>query len=231
MVTTYTTHQKVASMLQVDEFATGTGISGYNNLPNVEEVERFINWAEDWIDKETGHAWRSTTVTDEYHDVRTGTTGWGRYAYVGVYGEVPIYLKHREIYSLDSGQGDKLEVWDGAQWLDFLGAGYTEGRGEDYYVDETLGVVYFRRHQPRYSKRGVRVTYRYGSPPGGTVPLDIEEAATILAGIKLLEFRDYVRMIPENTDRYAIESKVRELYNTRLPDLIKNNKELRYAQW
>jgi hypothetical protein len=228
MVTTYTTHQKVASMLQVDEFAAGSGVSGYDELPNVGEVERFINWAEEWIDKETGHAWRSTTVTEEYHDVRTRR---GYFAGAGLYGEIPVYLKHREIFTPDSGQGDKLEVWDGAQWLDFLDGSYTVGRDGDFYVDETLGIIYFRRHRPRYSKRGLRVTYRYGSPPGGTVPLDIEEAATILAGIKLLEFRDYVRMIPENTDRFSIESKVRELYNTRLPDLIKNNKELRYAQW
>ena len=106
MATTYCTTYDVADFLRIPITA--------NTTPNKAQVEKIINRKEAEVDRRTGHAWRSTKVTREVHDLPLlYTFGWG----------TPIFLQHRNIYELDASKGDKIEIWQGASatWENILG--------------------------------------------------------------------------------------------------------------
>lgn len=194
--TTYSTPELVASLLRLIVPSTGARlVFSASTDPTVAEVNNWILEAEDVIDRDTGHAWRASTITDEYHDVNGNGFGFAQ-------NEIPIRLRHRSIRSLVSGT-DKIEVWDGSSWLEYV-ATKTEGRGNDFWVDYTNGIIYFVGAIPYYSDKGVRVTYRYGET---SVPKDIQEICTKMTALKLLENDDYIKILPEGVSQYAIASK------------------------
>ncbi|WP_457556323.1 hypothetical protein [Candidatus Pyrohabitans sp.] len=227
MATTYTTPEKVASLLQIDKFPTGTGVSGRNSYPNTEEVERFINWAEDEIDRRTNHAWREVQVT-ETHDAEIlrepsfPSPMYYRMTRPYFTWTCIVHLQHRNIRQLSSANGDKLEIWDGSQWKDLLTTG-TEARDGDFWVDYTNGTIYLKE-LPAHRRASVRVTYRYGET---SVPKDIEEAATLLAAIFLLESEDYTMLLPEGTDKYPLQAKA-EVWKKRVEQILESRREILY---
>lgn len=195
----YTTPQKVAGLMRLIDQDTQARLVFTNSTdPSLVEVERSIVGAMDHIDKATHHAWRARQITDEYYDIPVPFSGMYRR-------EIPLHLKHRKINALVSGT-DKIEIWDGDSWVDLVLStnGYTEGRGDDYWIDYEKGIIYFVTERPYYANRGVRVSYRYGDP---SVPGDIEEAATKLAAVSLLETDDYVVTVPEGVSTYEVASK------------------------
>lgn len=195
----YTTPQKVAGLMRLIDQDTQARLVFTNSTdPSLVEVERAIIGAMDHIDKVTHHAWRARQVVNEHYDVPVPFSGMYRR-------EIPLHLKHRKINALVSGT-DKIEIWDGDSWVDLIlsANGYTEGRGDDYWIDYDRGIIYFVGERPHYANHGVRVSYRYGDP---SVPGDIEEAATKLAAVSLLETDDYVVTVPEGVSTYEVASK------------------------
>jgi len=75
-----------------------------------------------------------------------------------------VDLHHWEVRTFISGSGDKLEVFDGSVYVDWLTAGKTEGRNNDYFLNARQGRIYFQKGIPRAWRYpdGVRITYRYG---------------------------------------------------------------------
>jgi len=185
----YTTHAKVSSLLQCGTF-------GESTEPTSSEVETFIMRAEDKIEQETRKAWRAVTVTDEYHDywgvVRTPL--WYKYN-LSVWGASWVKAKHRPLQTFTSST-HKIELWDGSDWVDLVLAAnsYTEGRGDDYYIDYDQGKIYFVDMKPLVGRNTVRLTYDYGH---SSVGLDIEEAATKLAAIEVINSTDKTVLIAE----------------------------------
>lgn len=176
MATTYCSVQDVADFLRVDISDTTT--------PNITQVEKLINRKEDEIDRRTGHAWRERTATTEVHDLPIiYEFGWG----------TPIFLRHRNIRTgssgeLQSGSGDKLEVFSGAS--DGVGSGaaaYTDITDTPvgvYELEPEYGRIYMRGFIFTVMRKNrIRITYRYGDT---TVPGDIEEACIKLTAIELL---------------------------------------------
>lgn len=150
--------------------------SGSTN-PTSTQVESFISSAEEKVEKATLHAWRTTTVTDEYYDIPIVSNS-KRYQ-VGV----PIYLKNKSIKTIDGGEGDKIEVWNGSAYEDWVST-KTEGRNEDYWLDYNRGVLYLKTHYLRgFGDRRLRLTYRYGE---ASVPEDITEATALKVAIMLV---------------------------------------------
>jgi hypothetical protein len=177
MTVTYCTAQNVADFLQVTAFSTTT-------TPTSTVVETRINEAEDYIDNYTGHAWRETTVSNEYHNI-------DRY-YVRTTG-FPVFLNHRHVRELDSEEDDALEVWDGNSWTDWLSeSSRTEARNRDYWLRYEDGVLYLRKWT--IYPVGVRVTYRFGET---TVPKPIQKAAILLTAIDLVGSDDRSVLLPE----------------------------------
>jgi hypothetical protein len=208
---TYTTEAKVASLLRLQESVTQTRlVFSTSTDPTLAEVTTFILQAEDEIDNDTHHSWRAATATDEYHDVNWLTQS--------------VKLQHRKIRTMISGT-DKVEFWDGSTWNDLVLAanGYTEGRANDFWVEHASGRIYFVATRPYSPDKGVRVTYRYGET---AVPGDIEEAATKLAAIKILEDDDYKAILPEGLNQqFAVASKV-ETWRKDIHRILSNHREI-----
>ena len=213
----YTTPGKVASQLRLIDQTTQARLAFTSTTdPTLSEVERYIMEAMDNIDRRTHHAWRETQVTDEYYDI---VNHRGRYRRR----DIPLHLKHRDLNTLVSGT-DKIEIWDGSEWVDLvlIANGYTEGRDEDYWVDYKQGVIYFVNEFPYYKTMGVRTSYKYGK---SSVPGDIEEAATKLASINLLETNNYTVALAGCDEQYAVSSKV-DSWQRRINTILNNYKEI-----
>jgi len=180
--------------------------------PTRAEVNGIINQAEKYIDDETRHAWRVTTITNEYHDLKARYwtfTGLG------------TKLLHRSIQAFETGEGDKIEVWMGGNWLDYV-AGKTEGRANDYWVDYTNGIVYLRTWYIRHHQSSLRVTYRYGE---ASVPDSIKRACIYLACADILDSEPFVAKGPEGGLDF-IDSRTRqERYRAQAEKIIARNRE------
>ncbi len=142
----------------VDYLQSSTGLTSAT-VPSSETLERLISAVEDEIDDATGHAWRIRRRKDEYQRMgRVDARVVGHFARM-------VELRHWAIRTLDTAKGDKLEVWDGSSWVDWVasGSGKTEGRGDDYFLQARQGLIYFIKGFPGISYAdGVRITYRYG---------------------------------------------------------------------
>lgn len=168
MTATYCSAVDVANILGLSGFpADGAVTSAY--------VEDLIAREEDYVDRITNEAYKSTSVT-EYSDFISRdykiNTGY------------PVYLGHANIFTLTSASGDKLEVWDGSTYEDLLVTG-TEGRNADYWVDTTRGIVWImNRGYIMNIPQGIRVTYRYGNV--AAVPGDVRNATALRVAAQLI---------------------------------------------
>ena len=212
--------------------ATGITVVGTNKIfakywySEIEDslIVESINRAEDWIDDKTNHAWRSKTVTEEYQDL---PKNYVRYEWNTGF---PVRLNHRSIRlngsnQLDTTEGDKLEIWDGATWVDWT-ATYTDGRAGDFWVEPNIGKLWIlsRSYYPRYAS--VRLTYRYGE---STVPGDIEGATIKMAAIDLLTSDDRSVFVPEGSSQLSYDRKL-ELWNRDVDKVISNRAEFVFAR-
>lgn len=206
MAVTYTTAAKVRSLLQISSSST---------TPTTAEIEDFIYRAEDYIDNFTDHAWKSTTVTNEYRDVPSIE------AYE-TYSGIPIYLRHRSIITFATASGDKLEVWTGSTYEDYA-VTKTQSRASDFWIDNERGVIYLRSGITP-GKNMVRVTYHYGE---SSVPKDIEEAATMIAAISVIGGDDRVAQIAKvGSPQINLGQKV-EVWKQRIAMILDERKEVR----
>lgn len=135
-MTTYVSVERVGEFLN---FNQPSGFTSYT-IPSSGSISRRIERVEDFVDRFTRHSYRSNTVSNEYYD-------WPYYRFRNVrwrflHEEGSIHLRHYPIRTLNSALGDKLQVWNGSTYDDFL-TSKTEGRANDYWVDETEGIIHF----------------------------------------------------------------------------------------
>jgi|TARA_R110002051_G_scaffold5463_2_gene28178 hypothetical protein len=190
MVTTYCSVADVSDFLRAPITATTT--------PNKAQVEKIIKRKEDELDRRMGHAWRTTKITREVHDLPLlYKFGWG----------TPVFLKHRRIYDFDSSAGDKIEIWQGASstWEDIL------GNTTWYDIEYERGTLALRGFIFSILRKSrVRVTYRYGGEDysGDTViPYDIEDAIVKMTAIELLNTSFRMDELPTGGMSNTSESK------------------------
>tara|TARA_Y100001951_G_scaffold86242_1_gene76551 strand:- start:117 stop:752 length:636 start_codon:yes stop_codon:yes gene_type:complete len=190
MATTYCSVGDVSDFLRVPLTATTT--------PSSTQVEKIINRKEEELDRRIGHAWRSKTITREVHDLPLlYTYGWG----------TPIFLQHRNIYTFDLAEGDKIEIWQGASavWENIL------GNSQWYDIEYEYGRLFLRGFIfSILRKNRVRVTYRYGGENYAgdtTVPLDITDAVIKMTSIELLNTSFRMDELPTGGMTNVSESK------------------------
>lgn len=222
MVVTYCTSAEIAKFIQ--RVRDGSDFTD-ETKPSQAAVEAQINRSEDLIDSLTNHTWRSVQIDDEYHDYlldRSSNKGrrWHRTI------ENSISLHHRKIRSFTSGT-DKIEIWDGGDWVDLAldANGYTEGRDEDYWINYDQGVIYFVSEIPAIGRDTIRVTYHYGDT---VVPGDICEWCIQQTVLKLLLMDSMTSMIREGTDAISLSEKVRILKED-IAVIQNRYEELRFA--
>lgn len=180
---TYCSRDDVRRQLQLGYTFDGSSI------PTADDVDEFIFEAQDGIDAETNHAWRETTVSNEYYD-------WPSPPAYRRGAGIAIYMKHRKIRDLSSVDGDKIEIWNGQEYVDWLST-KTEGRGADFWIDLNQGVLYIYQWHTYYLERPIRLTYRYGET---TVPRDIQKCCTKMVAIELVQSDDRSQILNETGD-------------------------------
>ena len=207
MATTYCTTYDVADFLRIPITS--------NTTPNKAQVEKIINRKEAEVDRRTGHAWRSTKVTREVHDLPLlYTFGWG----------TPIFLQHRNIYELDASKGDKIEIWQGASatWENILG-------NEQWYdIEYEYGRLFLRGFIfSILRKNRCRVTYRYGGEEfagDSTVPDDIKDAVIKLTAIDIMNTSFRMDEIP--TGGIVSVSEAKRMWQEDVEKMIDNRREV-----
>lgn len=133
--------------------------------PSASEVERHIEAASAEIDRRTQQSWRANQVHDETHDHH------GLYYWLSGH---PIKLPKKNIRPLDPAQGDKLEVWNGNEWEEWLQRdSYTQGRDGDFWLDRPNGILWIYERAILRPHPKFRLTYRYGYEH---VPADVRDA-------------------------------------------------------
>lgn len=181
--TTYCTAEDVRRTLQFrDKLTESTN-------PTKTEVEEMILEAESEIDLLTNASWKTTTVTEQFYNIPN-------LKYYNFSTGIPVYLKFRNIKELSSSDGDKLEVWNGSDYEDFL-LTKTQGRSNDYWVDSRLGILYLKIWKPYFIDRAIRFTYRYGE---SSVPKDIRKATALLVSMEIIRNDDNSSIMDENGD-------------------------------
>jgi hypothetical protein len=168
--------------------------------PPTETVNRWINEAEQYIERRTRTAWRARSVANESHDFPAR-----KIMPLDYVDGLPVKLKFRPIIAtnasdgslskvLDHSAGDKLEIYGGGRYSDWL-VDKTPSRKTQSWVDEHTGILMLRGFYKINSRLAVRVSYRYGDTLN-TLPADIRRATALLACAKLLEVEHYIAKLP-----------------------------------
>jgi len=145
-----------------------------NTKPSLEDVKKFILAAENKINGKTQRSWKEVSVSEEYYDIPYITFRRG----VGV----PVFLKKRFIKTMSTGSGDKIELWDGTAWIDYV-TERTEGRADDFWLNYKQGKLFLMQRYFGFREQAIRMTYRYGET---TVPEEVKEACAMYAAAVIL---------------------------------------------
>lgn len=165
--------------------------------PTRDQVEMRIMAESNWIDQHTGHAWRDRRVVDEHKSLSNTMGGASSYYWRA---GTPIKLMKRSIRTpLDPEKGDKIEIWQGNEWKDWVADDtMTEGRDGDYWVEESTGTLYiYRRHIFFQRHKEVRVSYRFGKD---RVPQTIRDVCARRVAAHYLESQQYRITVPGNEE-------------------------------
>lgn len=163
----YCSVKDVADWLRIDINA--------NTNPSRSQVDNMIIMNQELFDQETGHSWQTNRVYDtEQLDANDQwVNGKG----------MPLYLKHRRLKPYDSTKGDKIEIWNGDEWVL-----QTVTDNSFFHFDTVNGILYVRGYVFSLFRHGrFRVTYRYGgSSEGRSIPKDIKKALILMTSIDIL---------------------------------------------
>lgn len=170
-VPTYCTAADVAQVLQRPPFSDNTD----DGELSLSTVNAEILAQEELIDRWCRTAWRERRVTDEYPGDGLGNLQDHE-------GFVQVALTKMDVRALVGASGDKVEVWNGSAFDDWV-ATRTQGRAGDFYLVPEHGILKLRTRVIFGDARDrVRVTYRYGQT---AVPANVKRACALLAAANL----------------------------------------------
>ena len=199
MAATYTTAATVALVLGA---ADGSGDrlvfddSG-DIYPTLAEVNALIETMEAVINNRTRRSWKEVSVV-EYKNHKGFT--YDRYGKRSMI----VQLLNRDLKTLDTNEGDKIEVYDGSSWTDII-ANEGEGAGNgSFFVDYELGKIHF--YPSTAIKRGyktIKMTYRYGA---SSVPDEIDRATALMVCKQLLQ-TEHLLLISEADAQFNLSKR------------------------
>jgi len=208
MATTYCSVEDVADYLRIPITST--------TVPNKAQIEKIIKRKEDELDRRIGHAWRSKKITGERHSLPLlYVFGWG----------TPLYLQHRNIYDFDAAEGDKIEIWEGAD------ASYDDILGNDqwYDMDYEYGRLYLRGFIFSILRQNrVRVTYRYGGEnfAGDTeIPGDVADCVIKMVALEFVNTSFRMDKLPMGSAGVDYSSSKRQ-WTEDIETCIENRREV-----
>ena len=209
MATDYCTAQNIVDRIKIKDNDGTLIVPSSSTDPTLAQLEDLINQTEDEIDDRTQHAWRTKTITSEMHDI-INNYQWGR--------GIPIHMFHRTMKVFDTGQGDKIEIWDGSNYDDIT------GNSERFNVIEEMGIIYLRGYVfSIFRENRLRITYRFGET---IIPNDIKEACIVGTLIRLIESDVAMSNIEIGPDRGLRLERTVERWQERFDKIIE-----RHAEW
>jgi len=217
--TYYCTADDVGRLLGV-----GRGYFTETSTPlTLDDINMVINMMEDEIDRETQCSWRIKPANDgrwEYHTLgRIGLRGsW--FVWLGY----PVFLKYRKIPQFSATAGDKIEVFNGNAWENWITT-KVEGIGQDYWVDYDAGIIFFRGLWVYLGLKEyvLRIQYRYGAET--SVPRDISLACTYLTAAHLVSTNDRLMILPEGGTQVVSASKKYDDWRERAYKILEQHRE------
>lgn len=217
--TVYTTVKKVESFMQIAALTDSSN-------PTIQETIEMIKRMEDIIDQDTGHAWRlrysGTKSASEQEAVYEEFDISNNYEYQT---GRPIYLKHRKVREFDSDEGDVLQIWDGASWIDWL-EDKSEGRGDDFWVSYPKGIVFIKSRYGVKKPMAARIKYRYGE---NVVPGMISDLATKMMAVELATGNYRSVILPEGDGGFTRSQRI-EMWERKIDAYMTKNKEFQVPQ-
>lgn len=173
------------------------GAFGTDDNPSQSQVKEMIEDRSAYIDRQTRRAWRENKVVNETKRFDT------RYRWDA---GRPVMLNKLDVISpLDSAEGDKLEIWEGSDWHDWVAdTSLSEGRDGNYWLDPSMGQLFVYKRFTWHSKPQIRVSYRYGREVTDSdsdnvpddLPRDIREACAKLVAIDLVASDQHSQLLP-----------------------------------
>lgn len=210
----YCTVNDIANRLRVDINA--------NTQVNTGMVEDFILQAQERIDRKTGHSWRAERQmrNDEFDTTRVYDWGHG----------MPLYLKHRQVkVPLDKNKGDRVEFWDGQQYVDLDTISNNVIANEGFFhIDTVKGILYIRGWFLSYFRKNkFRITYRYGSDQEGElIPEDIRKCCILIVCIDILNTDFKMSQIAYGGEGNINKEKVMQMWEREIKEIISSHKEM-----
>lgn len=161
--------------------------------PTEDQVKMFIKQAMAELERRTKKSWRIKTFEKLVRDIPL--------AWVNTRG-IPIHLSHTDVEPLDHDEGDRIEAWNGTEYVDVT---------ESTRVTELprLGKLWIRGYLWSWIREDrLKITYRHRSP----LTWDVQEACLKLASIKIIErsFRMKTLAFGGNIDPNTIVNQWRE---------------------
>jgi hypothetical protein len=202
--TNYTTVAKVTAFMGLPstEFST-------TSTPTDSAISDMILRNEGEIDAMLMSSWKSNTVTEEFHDLKSTMENTD--------GFVRIFPKYRPLRTKDS--DFKIENWAGSSYTDFV-TGKTEGRDSDYYFDYNKGCLYLK--PVAYGDQYLRLTYKWGY---SSVPLEIEKLCTLKTALNLVDLDDFAGKLRVGDQQLSTK---RDSYLQQIKALEANLRKIRF---
>lgn len=188
-----------------------------DGFPSQTDVEQFIEKWSSKMDRKTGQSWRVNRVRNETHDHET--------LYYWLSGHPVRLMKRNIITPLDATKGDKIEVWTGNKWENWV-EDYNEGRDEDYWVDAPIGVLFIYERAILRPHPKFRISYRYGRD---NVPADIRDAVAAASAADLYQSDVYGVTVPgQNNAGNSDPFKAANEWYEQFEDTVKDYKKLHF---
>jgi len=194
--------------------------SGGSGLVSSLEVGEMINDAEAEIERITGHAWTSRTISNEVHYYPYYIRDWHDWK-----DGIPLKLNHRKVKTFNSTSGDYIYVNEGTGYTNKLGT-WTESLNGQFWVDYDQGVFYVKKFWQWHERGAMKFTYRYGE---SSVPDDVRMACAFIVTINLLEMEHSMSMHPGGGElNYdPIQNKIDKM-QAKVDRILKDRTEIRF---
>jgi len=101
---------------------------------------------------------------------------------------------------------------------------YTEGRGQDYWVDYETGIIYFWSRYPYRIRNAMKISYQWGEYE---VPEDIREACVKIVARQLMTSDDYSVLLPEGSSNISQQIKT-DIWKEDIEEILLRRKEVIY---
>lgn len=209
----YVTAQEVVNFLRILDSTGAILTIGAGTDPTSTQVEEAIDNAESEFENRIGHAWTAKTVTNEVHDI-TNPYDW-------LWG-TPIHLQNRNVRTIASGSGDKIEIWDGTNWQD-----KTSSENSTWRMNYQLGILYLMGYTWSIGRENrVRITYRYGDT---SIPDWVKKAIKRMVALELIETSLSLSKI--QTQEGVNINQLMERWEKDIERIVANNQEVKVIEF